>query len=130
MRLTARLRIALAAGALALGLTTACLTPSVPLPPPLVENMTFQTTATAGEVVLQSPPEPSVGLARFSIWNASKQVGVLFESAADGSFTSPPFLGSDGDYIEVVYEKTSGSASRCTALHVTGAPIGYASDCH
>ena len=123
------LRIGL--GAAALALAAACYTPSVPLPPPLIENMTFEAGATAGQVVLSSPPETMIGLARFSIWNASKQMGVLFESAADGSFTSPPFPGSDGDYIEVLYDKPSGSASRCTTLHITGSPIGgSASDCH
>ena len=40
-RLASRLRLALVVAALALGGATACYTPSVPLPPPLVQNMTF-----------------------------------------------------------------------------------------
>jgi hypothetical protein len=131
-RLASQLRIGLAAAVLA-WLATACLTPSVPLPPPLLGQMTFAAGATAGQVTLQSPPQANtIGAARFTVYNASKQMGVIFESASDGSFTSPPFPGSDGDYIQLSYDKTTGSGSRCTTLHLTGAPIGDAntSDCH
>jgi hypothetical protein len=130
-RLASRLRIALAASALALGLTTACYTPSVPLPPPLVENMTFAAGTAAGTFTLSSPAEAQVGGALFTVYNASRQMGVIFQSAADGSFTSPELVGVDGDYIKVSYEKNEGSVPRCTTLHFTGTPIGgNASDCH
>src|SRR4051812_29489536 len=126
-RLISRLRIALGALVLALGLTTACYTPGVPLPPPLIENMTFEAAA-AGSVVLKSPPQQSIGAARFSIYNESQKSGVIFQAAADGSFTSPPFPGSDGDYIQVYYEDSSAqnSAERCTTLHVGVALVGAA----
>jgi len=131
-RLASRLRIVLAASALALGGASACYTPSVPLPPPLVENMTFTAGATTGTFTLSSPAEAQIGGAQFTVYNASRQMGVIFESAADGSFTSPELVGVDGDYIKVSYEKNMGSTSRCTTLHVTGTPIGQgnASDCH
>ena len=129
-RLTSRLRIALVALALAIGGATACYTPGVPLPPPLVENMTFENGTAAGTVVLKSPAQPSIGKARFSIYNESQKAGVIFESAADGSFTTPPFPGSDGDYIQVYYEDSSAqnSSERCTTLHVGVALVGAA--CH
>jgi hypothetical protein len=129
-RFWSRLRIALCAGVLALGLATGCYTPGVPLPPPLVENMMFENGATTGTVILKSPAQPSIGQARFSVFNVSQKIGVIFESAADGSFTTPPFPGADGDYIQVYYEVDASqtSAEQCTTLHVGVALVGAA--CH
>ncbi len=129
-RTWSRLRIWLATAALGLGVATACNTPSVPLPPPLVENMTFDSGPSAGTVILKSPPQSGIGAVRFSVYNESQQVGVIVESAADGSFTTPPFPGADGDYMQLYYEDATGviSQERCTTLHVATALIG--STCH
>ncbi len=126
-RLVSHVRIALGALALALGLCTACYTPSVPLPPPLVENMSFKTSTATGTVTLSSPPEAQIGAARFSVFNVSQGMGVIFISNSDGSFTSPPFPGNDGDYIDISYDLNNESADRCTTLHVGGSLVG--SDC-
>ena len=124
-RLASRLRILLGAALLALGLGgVACFTPSVPLPPPLIESMQFAVGTTTGEVTLTSPSEPQIGSARFSIFNESQNMGVIFVSNSDGSFTSPPFPGAEGDYVRVSYEKGDATADRCTALHVGGSLIG------
>ena len=128
IRLWSRLRIALGALALALGVCTACYTPSVPLPPPLVEQMTFTAAQTPGMVTLSSPAQSQIGAVRFSIFNVSQGMGVIFVSNADGSFTSPPFPGNDGDYIDISYDKDNESADRCTTLHLDAALVG--SDCH
>jgi hypothetical protein len=124
-RLASRLRLLLGVMSLALGVGgTACYTPSVPLPPPLVENMQFALGTTTGTVTLTSPAEPQIGVARFSIFNESQNMGVIFVSNSDGSFSSPPFPGNEGDYIRVSYEKDDQTADRCTALHVGGTPVG------
>ncbi len=118
LRLGSRLRIALAATALACGLATACFTPSVPLPPPIVEGMQFSAASTPGQVILTSKPQTQIGAARFSIFNESQGIGVIIVSNNDGSFTTPPFPGNDGDYIQVRYERGTDLAERCTTLHV------------
>ena len=124
-RLVSRLRILLGAALLAVGVGgAACYTPSVPLPPPLVENMSFTAGANAGTVILTSPAQAQIGAARFSIFNESKAMGVIFVSNADGSFVSPPFPGAEGDYIRISYDKDDQSADRCTALHVGGSLSG------
>jgi hypothetical protein len=124
-RLVSRLRILLGLALMALGVGgSACYTPSVPLPPPLVENMQFVAGTTAGSVTLTSPAEPQIGAARFSIFNSSQSMGVIFVSNADGSFTSPPFPGNEGDYIRISYEKDDQTADRCTALHIAGSLTG------
>ena len=123
-RLASRLRIALAAVALALGGVSACYTPSVPLPPPLVQNMQFTSGTAAGTVILTSPAEPQIGAARFSVFNVSRGTGVIFVAASDGSFTSPAFNGLEGDYIEISYEKGNETADLCTTLHLAGSLTG------
>lgn len=123
VRLLSRLRIAVAAGALA-WLATACYTPSVPLPPPLVQNMQFTSGTVAGTVILTSPAEPQIGPARFSVFNVSRGTGVIFVANSDGSFTSPAFDGVEGDYIEISYEKGNDSADLCTTLHLAGSLTG------
>jgi len=126
-RLVSHVRIILGA-ALALAICAACNTPSVPLPPPLVETMRFTTAGTAGTVTLSSPAEPQFGSVRFSIFNVSQGLGVIFISNPDGSFTSPAFPGNDGDYIDISYDLNDESADRCTTLHVDAALFGAA--CH
>jgi hypothetical protein len=127
-RLLSHVRIIVAALALAGGLSVACNTPSVPLPPPLVENMSFTASTTPGRVTLSSPAAAQYGSLRFSIFNVSQGVGVIFISNADGSFTSPEFPGNDGDYIDIAYDLDDQSADRCTTLHVAAPLIGAA--CH
>jgi len=127
-RLVSHVRVVVGALALAFGLCTACYTPSVPLPPPLIEQMSFTDGQTAGTVTLSSPAQAQIGAVRFSVFNVSKGVGVIFLSNADGSFTSPPFVGADGDYIDISYDSNNESTDRCTTLHVGGSLIG--SDCH
>jgi hypothetical protein len=122
-RLLSRLRIAVAAAALAL-VATACYTPSVPLPPPLVQNMAFASGTVADTVILTSPAEPQIGPARFSIFNVSRGTGVIFVANSDGSFTSPEFSGVEGDYVQIAYEKNNDSAELCTTLHLAGSLTG------
>lgn len=122
-RLLSRLRIVVAAAALAL-VATACYTPSVPLPPPLVQNMQFASGAVADTVILSSPAQPQIGPARFSIFNVSRGTGVIFVANSDGSFTSPAFPGTEGDYIQISYDKDNESAELCTTLHLAGSLTG------
>ena len=124
VRLVSRLRIAFGALALALGLCAACYTPSVPLPPPLIENMQIAAGPTPGTVILTSPAEPQIGAARFSIFNESQGLGVIFISNSDGSFTSPPFSGNEGDYLQIAYGQGADAADRCTTLHIGGSLTG------
>jgi len=123
IRFLSRLRIVVAALALA-ALATACYTPSVPLPPPLVQNMQFTGGDVAGTVILTSPAQPQIGAARFSIFNVSRGTGVIFLANSDGSFTSPPFPGAEGDYVQISYDKDNESAELCTTLHLAGSLTG------
>ena len=86
--------------------------------------MTFTSGQTAGTVVLSSPAQPQIGAARFSVFNVSQGMGVIFVANGDGSFTSPAFPGNEGDYISISYDKGNDSADRCTTLHLAGSLTG------
>ena len=128
--LRSRLRVWVGCAVLAVGLVGACYTPSVPLPPPLVEAMTFSAGPSPGTVVLRGPAQTGIGVVRFSVFDESQRLGVIVESAADGSFTTPPFTGNDGDYVRIFYEDAAGTLSpeRCTTLHLDAGLVG--STCH
>ena len=96
----------------------------MPLPPPLVQNMQFASGAVADTVILSSPAQPQIGPARFSIFNVSRGTGVIFVANSDGSFTSPAFPGTEGDYIQISYDKDNESAELCTTLHLAGSLTG------
>lgn len=131
-RMISRLRIGLLAALLLAAGGLACNTPSVPLPPPALDFISFQPASASGMVSLQGQPVSgaSYANARFFVFNVTRKAGVITDAAADGSFTTDPFPGVTGDTVEIYYEPADGgdrSASVCTTLQVGSALIG--SDC-
>ena len=121
-RAWSRLRIWLATAAIALGLATACNTPSVPLPPPLLDAISFADGGAPGMVVMQGAPSPRHANVRFYIFNRSRNDGVITGAAADGSFTTSPFAGSEGDLVQLYFDSPDGERSQdiCTTLQLSG----------
>ena len=110
-----RIRFRIARLVLALGAAAvvwACNAPFIPVPPPgqsftkalVADGMGGQKTVwTAhGEPYDQAP------FARVHVFDANRGVGVIGLAAADGSYASPPFEGTDGDRIEISYETPAG----------------------
>lgn len=122
MRAWSRLRIWLATALIALGAATACNTPSVPLPPPLLNALTAAAGGMPGMVVIEGAPTSRHANVRFYIFNRSRNDGVITQAAADGSFTTSPFAGSDGDLIQLYFDMPDGTRSQdaCAALHLNG----------
>jgi hypothetical protein len=120
-----RLRIWLAGLLLAAG-AFACVTPSVPLPPPLLSSLQFTTAATPGFVEMKGAPTSRHANVRFYIYNISKGDGAIAQAAADGSFTSDPFMGAGGDTVELYYDEPGGDRSEatCVQLQLTGSLVG------
>ena len=102
-------RILLAAGAL--GVICACNTPSVPLPPPNLPALGFQPATQAGQVVLSGKPEQRHALARFYVYDRGNGDGVITTAGADGAFTSTPFTGAEGDFVQIYYDTPAGERS-------------------
>jgi hypothetical protein len=93
-----------------------CVTPSIPLPPPVLEALQFH-APTPGQIELEGAPTGAHANKRFAAYNESRGVGVLQQTAADGSFATIPFDGNANDSVLIWYETSSGDRSdtfRCT----------------
>ena len=113
-------RVRIWLGASALAAIFACNTPSVPLPPPDLPALGFVDQGLgAGLAELQGKPDQQHIDARFYVYNRSRGDGVIVTAGADGSFTTSPFAGTDGDNVELYYDTPMGerSATSCVALH-------------
>jgi hypothetical protein len=117
-RLSFRLRLRLARLALALGLASivwACNAPFIPVPPPgqtatftselVSDGMGGQKTAWTAH----GPALDDVAFAKVFVFNTGRGAGVITLAGADGSYTAPPFDGTEGDRVEIVYERPNGS---------------------
>jgi hypothetical protein len=107
--------------ALASGVLGGCNTPSVPIPPPALQALRFQDAgAGPGVVVLSGMPHPTHANARFYVFNQSRGDGVITTARADGSFTTSPFAGTDGDTVRMYFDDTAGerSAEVCVFLQL------------
>lgn len=127
-RWISRLRILLAATLLAAA-SFACVTPSVPLPPPLLDSLSF-VSPSAGMVVMKGLATQRHANVRFYVYNTSKGDGAIAQAAADGSFTTDPFAGAAGDTVELYYDTPGGDRSEdtCVTLVLTGSLVGNTCD--
>jgi hypothetical protein len=108
------------AAALLGGVTVACNTPSVPIPPPVLNELRFRAGGTPGLVVMQGNPNPNHANARFYIYNHSRGDGVITTAGGDGAFTTSPFAGTDGDTARIYFDTLAGERSQevCVQLQL------------
>jgi hypothetical protein len=112
-------------GAAALAVIVGCNTPSVPIPPPALESLGFQSAGgPPGMIVLQGQPNPRHANARFFAFNRSRGDGVITTAGGDGAFTTSPFAGSEGDNMQLYYDTPAGDHSEevCVQLQI-GIPL-------
>jgi hypothetical protein len=95
-----------------------CVTPSVPLPPPDLQALTFTAAAAPGLVQVIGKPSERHSDARFYIYDYGTGDGVITRAAHDGTFTSMPFAGNDLDTVQIYFDTPSGERSQeaCTTL--------------
>jgi hypothetical protein len=98
-------------------LLAGCTTPSVPLPPPDLSALSF-TGTTPGIVQIVGQPESRHADARFYVFDYGSGEGVITQAKHDGSFTSMPFAGADGDTVQIYFDTPAGERSdeACTML--------------
>src|SRR4051812_18590506 len=116
-----RRKILIAAAALVA--VTACNTPSVPIPPPVLNAISFTAPAT-GQVVVSGKPESRHANVRFFVITRSSGDGVIPTASPDGSFTTTPFAGVQNDTIQMFYDTAAGEHSEevCALLQI-GLPL-------
>jgi hypothetical protein len=94
-----------------------CTTPSVPLPPPDLQALSFTGNGT-GIVQIVGQPESRHADARFYVFDYGTGEGVITQAMHDGSFMSMPFAGNDGDQVQIYFDTPAGERSdeACTTL--------------
>jgi hypothetical protein len=108
---------------------TGCVTPSIPIPPPNPELMTFGvTTDTNGEITSASLTYPAtvsyVGGVAY-VYNRSRGLGIIQAVNANGSIgpTTPVAAGAS-DQLVISVENDEQTVSTCVLLE-EGAPSSY-----
>lgn len=99
-----------------------CVTPSVPLPPPDLPALSFASTA-KGLVELRGRASARHARVRFAAFNTSRGVGTLVDTQGDGSFTTEPFSGFDGDGIDLSYELAGRRSTSFSCTLTAGQPL-------
>ncbi len=95
-----------------------CNTPSLPLPPPDPEVMSFHLDTTAGTATFRSDPQAEWGGALVFVYDERTGRGVITTAAADGTVAeTPPFAAADGDKVFVEYRIDEQASAICLILH-------------
>lgn len=103
-------------GALALG---ACVTPSIPIPPPDPSKMTFTLTVQdlVSNAVLTYPPEKNYAGGVVYVFNHDTGMGVFQDVNADFSIgPTQPLRAAVGNQLVVTIEAVDQTVSRCIVL--------------
>jgi hypothetical protein len=111
----ATMRRSLIAALLLLG---GCVTPSIPLPPPDLQALSFSAGPTLGTLELTGKPTSVHVGATFTAFDEQHRAGVLIGTNPDGSFVTEPFAGAVGDQVELWFE-SNGQRSQLSTCTVT-----------
>jgi hypothetical protein len=102
----------------------ACNTPSIPMPPPGPEFVTFVEAEEPDyyKFILDSnqfvPPGADV-----TVMNRTEYLWVGGAAEADGSFESQPFFGHIGDMIQLIFTKGDEGGTTCYILSLEPDPV-------
>jgi hypothetical protein len=108
----------LAIGLIVLGLT-ACVTPSIPIPPPDPSMMTFTvtTSGTDSTATFSYPPKADYGDALVYVFNRDQGVGIIQQARPDGSIgPTNPVAAKVNEQIVVSFQLEDQTVSRCIRL--------------
>jgi hypothetical protein len=97
-----------------------CVTPSIPLPPPVVDQIEI-TSPAMGQIQLVGHCMPAIDQqagSRFFAYNQARGVGAIALSDSNGCFMTEPFAGVAGEMLELWYEKSAKSSETrvCTIM--------------
>ena len=96
---------------------TGCVTPSVPIPPPEPERMSFAVDADDDVASFTYRATPTYADAVVYVFNRDEGRGIITTAAADGSVgPTQPFPAIAGDRILVTFEVVDQIAATCVTL--------------
>jgi len=102
---------------LALVLGGACNTPSVPIPPPSPELMTFSVEVDTGSARFEYEPNADFGGALVYVFNRDLGEGIIATARDDGSVgPTDPFPAQEGDEVLITFELEEQLASTCVRV--------------
>lgn len=105
---------------LGLGLALAgCLTPSIPIPPPSPDKMTFAVTVQGMDstATFAYGPEDNYELATVYVFNRDRGAGIITTARADGSVgPTQPIGAAVGEQIVVSFQTEEATVSTCIKL--------------
>ncbi|HUQ02605.1 MAG TPA: hypothetical protein VM261_08930 [Kofleriaceae bacterium] len=103
------------------GAVGGCVTPSIPIPPPEPERMTFTVDVQAGVAIFEYGPEPNYADAVVYVFNRDRGQGVITTARPDGSVgPTDPFPAAVGDRVAVTFETTDSIAGTCVQINSDG----------
>ncbi|HEU4732427.1 MAG TPA: hypothetical protein VFT22_31245 [Kofleriaceae bacterium] len=114
-----RRRICLLAGAAFAGLVTGCITPSIPIPPPDPEDMTFVVSGEGADssATFSYPANVNYRRAIVYVYNHDRGLGIIEASRPDGSVgPTRPVSAAIGDQIVVTFQVDDQAISTCIRL--------------
>ncbi len=109
--------LSLGLGLSLLCLLAGCITPSIPIPPPDPEQMTFDVTVDTGSAQFSYSPSGAYQGATVYVFNRARGTGVIDTARADGSVgPTLPFPAGLGDSITVTFEREEQTVSTCVVI--------------
>ena len=100
--------------ALALG---ACVTPSIPVPPPDPQQMTFTLDTTGPAATFAYAGDPNLAGATVYVFDRRVGKGIIDTAHADGSIgPTAPFEATSGDQVEITFQEGDQAQSTCVIL--------------
>jgi hypothetical protein len=116
---------AVVAIAVLLGLVASCVTPSIPIPPPEPERMTFTVDAVGGTATFSYGPEANYADAVVYVFNRDRGEGIITTARPDGSVgPTTPFPAAIDEEVAITFETTDSIASTCVRIQSNGS-AGY-----
>jgi len=117
-------RIRLLTGLIVVALAGACITPSIPIPPPQPTAMTFSVNAADGTSTFFYAPDPHYPNAKVYVYNADLGEGIITTARPNGSVgPTAPFPAVIGNQVVVTFEMPEDSVSACVRV-TEGTPTG------
>jgi hypothetical protein len=101
------------------GLCAGCITPSIPIPPPDPELMTFMVTgdAAASSATFSYPANVNYERSIVFVYNRDRGLGIIEASRPDGSVgPTRPVSAALGEQIVVTFQREDQTISTCIRL--------------
>ncbi len=103
----------------------ACVTPSIPIPPPEPERMTFAVDVAGGTVRFSYDAERNYADAIVYVFNRDRGQGIITTARADGSVgPTDPFPAAVGEEVAITFETLESLAGTCVRI-LDGGTAGF-----